>query len=192
MVNPITRFRNLWEKITGSKSKKVSLETLLDLRASYGNLPNSIAPWVPSPLSVVKKMLEFTELEPGEVLYDLGCGDGRIVIVAARDFDAIGMGVDIRAKLIDEAKSKAESLGLGESAKFVQGDLFDVDLRSVDVVTMYLLTSANEKVRPKLEKELHLGARIVTHDFPIPGWKPKKQIDYSDESGSHQIYLYVR
>ena len=96
---------------------------------------DSIAPWVPSPPSVIKRMLEFAELKQGETLYDLGCGDGRI-IMAARYFKAKGVGIDLMSKLINEAVDYAESLGLGESTKFIDGNLFDVDLRPADVVNV--------------------------------------------------------
>lgn len=88
--------------------------------------------------------------------------------------------------------ASSKTRALGESTKFINGNLFDVDLRPADVVTMYLLTSANEKIRPKLEREHRSGARVVTHDFPVPGWQNEKRIVYSEESETHSIYLYKR
>ncbi len=151
----------------------------------------SIAPFVPSPMEVVQRMLELAELKPGEVLYDLGCGDGRIVLTAAKDFGSKAVGVDLNAMLINEARNKAEKLGLSEAAQFIDGDMFEVDLTSADVVTMYLLTAANEKVRPKLESELRIGARVVTHDFPITNWSRQRRLDFNVESGKHVLYLYI-
>jgi cyclopropane fatty-acyl-phospholipid synthase-like methyltransferase len=142
-------------------------------------------------MDVVKRMLQLAELRPGEALYDLGCGDGRIVLTAAEDFGAKAFGVDLNATLINEARNKAEKLGLGNEAQFIDGDMFDVDLRPADVVTMYLLTSANEKVRPKLESELRPGARVVTHDFPIINWRCQSRTDFEGESGKHTLFLYI-
>ena len=85
----------------------------------------------------------------------------------------------------------AERLGLGDDAQFVDGDMFDVDLGSADVVTMYLLTKANEKLRPKLESELKMGARVITHDFPILGWECQRRVDFEGETGRHPIYMYI-
>ncbi len=152
---------------------------------------DSIAPFVPSPTDVVRKMLEIANLVPGELLYDLGCGDGRVVLTAVRDFGARGIGVDLMPRLIAEAEAEASRLGLRDRAHFVSGNLFDLDLSDADVVTMYLLTGANEKVRPKLERELRKGARVVTHDFPITKWDPVRVERFSVDSGSHTIYLYV-
>jgi protein-L-isoaspartate O-methyltransferase len=151
----------------------------------------SIAPFVPSPMDVVRRMLELAELKPGEVLYDLGCGDGRIVLMAAKDFGSRAVGVDLNSMLINEARNKTEKLGLSESVRFIDGDMFEVDLRPADVVTMYLLTAANEKVRPKLESELSIGARVVTHDFPITKWSSQRRIYFEGESGKHTLYLYI-
>ena len=152
---------------------------------------DSIAPFVPSPTDVVRKMLEVANLTPGELLYDLGCGDGRVVITAVREFGARGVGIDLMPRLVAEAEAEATRLGLGDRARFVSGNLFDVDLGDADVVTMYLLTGANEKVRPKLERELRKGARVVTHDFPITKWEADRVEKFSVDSGSHTIYLYV-
>jgi len=152
----------------------------------------SIAPFVASPVSVVRKMLEYAELKQDERLYDLGCGDGRIVIMAAQEFGAWGVGVDLNKRLIGEAMKKARSLDLGEAARFIHGNLFEVDLSSADVVTMYLTTGANEKVRPKLEQELRPGARVVTHDFSIPNWREEKNMKFREGYRSHTIYLYKK
>ena len=152
----------------------------------------SIAPFVPSPMDVVRMILELAELEPNEVLYDLGCGDGRIVLAAAKDFGSKAVGVDLNAMLISEAKNRAEKLGFGDEARFIEGDMFNVDLKPANVVIMYLLTSANEKMRPKLESELSPGTRVITHDFPIINWRCQSRLDFKGESGRHTLYLYVR
>ena len=151
----------------------------------------SVAPYVASPMSVVRKMLEYADLMPGETVYDLGCGDGRIVITAAQEFGARGVGVDINPRLVKEARVKAETLGLGDRIRIIHGNLFDVDVSPADVVTMYLTTGANEKVRPKLERELRAGARVVTHDFSIPHWECVKNLKFRENYRSHNIYLYT-
>jgi cyclopropane fatty-acyl-phospholipid synthase-like methyltransferase len=150
----------------------------------------SIAPFVASPLPVVRKMLEFADLRPGETLYDLGSGDGRIVIMAAKEFGANGVGIELNRRLMREAVRKGEEIMLSEKVKFINRNIFDVDLSPANVVTMYLTTGANEKVRPKLEKELGPGSRVVTHDFSIPGWEYVKNLKFKEGYRSHTIYLY--
>ena len=151
---------------------------------------DSIAPFVASPIEVVRKMLEYSDLRSGENLYDLGCGDGRVVIMAAEEFGASSVGVDLNKLLVSETRKKAKVLGLDERVKIVHGNIFDLDLSQADVVTMYLTTGANEKVRPKLENELKAGARIVTHDFSIPGWSQERNLKFREGYRSHTIYLY--
>lgn len=153
---------------------------------------HSIAPFVASPMSVVRKMLKYADLKPGETLYDLGCGDGRIVIMAAEEFGARGVGVDLNLSRVKEARAKVEGLHLGDRVRVIHGNLFDVDLRPADVVTMYLTTGANEKVRPKLEQELRTGARVVTHDFSISKWECVRNQRFKEGYRTHTIYLYRR
>lgn len=141
-------------------------------------------------MSVVRKMLEYADLKPGETVYDLGCGDGRVVIMAAEEFGARGVGVDLNPRLVKEARGKVGALGLGHMVQIIQGNLFDVDVSPADVVTMYLTTGANEKVRPKLEQELRSGSRIVTHDFSIPKWEPANNLKFRENYRTHTIYLY--
>jgi predicted RNA methylase len=141
-------------------------------------------------MSVVEQMLEYVELKPGELVYDLGCGDGRIVIMAAQKFGARGVGIEFNPVLVKEARAKVDSLGLGGSVSIIHSDVFNVDLSPADVITMYLTTSANVKVRPKLERELRSGTRIVTHNYTIPKWKVMKELKFRDKSRSHTIYVY--
>jgi len=150
----------------------------------------SIAPYVASPRSVVRKMLEYADLKQGETVYDLGCGDGRIVIMAAQEFGARGVGVDLNNRLVKEARAKVEALDLDDRVRIIHGNLFDLDLSPADVVTMYLTTGANEKVRPKLERELMPDARVVTHDFSIPNWMPERNLRFKETYRTHTIYLY--
>lgn len=153
-----------------------------------------IAPFVATPLPVVKQMLTLAELQPGEILYDLGCGDGRVVIMAAQEFGARGIGVEMREDLAKQALGKVSELGLEGLVKIVQGDMFKIELAQANVVTLYLTTSANDKVKPKLEVELRPGTRVVSHDYEILGWRPVKTDNFCENPRlgypSHTIYVY--
>lgn len=155
-----------------------------------------IAPFVPTPLPVVRHMLVLAELKPGEVFFDLGAGDGRTVIMAAKEFGARAVGVELREDLAKKALSMVYEEGLQDRVTIVNGDMFDVDLSSADVVFLYLTTSANEKIKPKLEAELRKGVRVVSHDYEIVGWKPVKVDNFCENPNlgypSHTIYLYKK
>jgi len=150
----------------------------------------SIAPYVSSPMNVVRKMLEVAEVRPGELVYDLGCGDGRIPIMAAQEFGAMGVGVDVNKRLVEEARRAVKRLNLEDRVQILNRDIFEVDLHGVDVITLYLTTSANEKVRPKLEDELRTGARVVSHDFSISHWTCGETLKFREDYRSHTLYLY--
>lgn len=147
-------------------------------------------PFVPTPEVVVRRMLQLARVRPGEVLYDLGSGDGRIVIMAAKEFGAYAYGIEIRKDLYEQSMAKIRDLGLEGRARIINANFFDADISDADVVTMYLLTSVNERLRPKLEKELRPGTRIVSHDFEVAGWRPVVVEEVYEEWRSHKIYLY--
>lgn len=155
-----------------------------------------IAPYVPSPPQVIRQMLALAELRAGEVFFDLGAGDGRTVLMAAKDFGARAVGVELREDLVKKALSSVYEQSLQDRITIVNGDMFNVDLTSADVVFLYLTTSANEKIKPKLETELKRGVRIVSHDYEIVGWKPVKVINFCENQSlgfpSHTIYLYKK
>lgn len=155
-----------------------------------------IAPYVASPLPVVRQMLLLAELKMGETLYDLGSGDGRAVIMAAKDFGAKGVGVELREDLVKRTLNTVSELDLENRVKIIQSDIFEVNLDQADVIFLYLTTSANEKIRPKLETELREGARIVSHDYEVLGWKPLKIDNFCENPRlgypSHTIYVYKR
>jgi ubiquinone/menaquinone biosynthesis C-methylase UbiE len=150
-------------------------------------------PFVPTPQDVVEKMLDLAKVTSDDVVYDMGSGDGRIVITAAQKYGAHAVGVEINADLYRQSRDRIKELGLDDRAHVMCEDMFDVSLKRATVVTMYLLTSSNEKLRPKLERELHSGTRVVCHDFHIPGWDPEQVVDVTSKNDiPHKIYLYVR
>ncbi len=155
---------------------------------AYAQKTQLDVPYVPTSQATVEEMLKLAGVKPGDVVYDLGCGDGRIVITAAEKFGATGVGVDLNPERIAEANANAEAAGVTDKVKFVLGDLFEFDFSKADVVTMYLLPSVNLELRPKLQKELKPGSRIVSHDFDMDDWKPEKTV----RVGSHDtIYLWT-
>jgi cyclopropane fatty-acyl-phospholipid synthase-like methyltransferase len=144
---------------------------------------------VASPAKVVDRMLELANIRPGETVFDLGCGDGRILIEAAQRYKAKAVGVEISPKIAAEARAKVKKAGLAQTVQVKEGDLLQADLTGADVVTIYLATSLNEELRPRLERFLKPGARVVSHDYAVPGWKPT-QVVQAEGRQKHSIYLY--
>ena len=131
-------------------------------------------PFVSTPIEVVDRMLEIAEVKRGDVLYDLGSGDGRIVIRAAQKYGARGVGIEIDPDLVEKSRAKAREEGVAHLVEFRVQDALTVDVSEATVVTLYLLPEFNEKLKPILQKQLKPGARIVSHDFDIEGWSPTK------------------
>ena len=156
--------------------------------------PEKLAPYYPTPETIVQKMLQLGALKAGEKMYDLGSGDGRIVIMAAEKFHANSVGVELDKELYRQSTDKIQSLRLQKTAKIINGDILQQDYSSADLLTVYLLPISNDKVRPILEKQLKKGTRIVSHDFEFSDWKPEKveTIEDDGEGRSHTIYLYRR
>lgn len=152
--------------------------------------PDTLAPSFPSPQLVVDHMLELAQVKPNETVYDLGCGDGRIVISAAQKFKAHGVGIEIRRDIYETTLGKVASLGLTDQVKIVHGNALKTDLSPADVVTLYLMTGSNERLKPVLLKYLKPAARVVSHDFEIKGWKPAQVEHMMVEGRPHTIYLY--
>jgi precorrin-6B methylase 2 len=152
--------------------------------------PDTLAPAYPTPQTVVDQMLTLAQVRPGEMVYDLGCGDGRIVISAARQFKAHAVGIEIRRDIYERTAAKVASLGLSDQVRIVHGNALRYDLSPADVVTLYLLTSSNERLKPALLKYLRPSARVVSHDFEIKGWKPVTVQKMIVEGRPHMIYLY--
>jgi len=150
---------------------------------------NKLSPYVASPAKAVDLMLEMAKIKPGETVYDLGSGDGRIVIAAAEKYKAKAMGIEISPKLVASATAEIERAKLTDQARVIQGDVFEADLTGADVVTIYLDTQSNAKLKPRLEKFLKHGARVVSYDYPVPGWKATR-IEKIEGRREHPIYLY--
>jgi protein-L-isoaspartate O-methyltransferase len=153
-----------------------------------------LAPYFPTPETIVDQMLKLGELKPGEVMFDLGSGDGRIVIDAARKYKAQAIGVELDDSLFKQSMERIKSLGLSKSASIIHGDLLKQDYSSADLLTVYLLPVATELVTPILERQLKKGARIVAHDFQFASWRPERTVDIDNdgEGRAHELYLYRR
>jgi ribosomal protein L11 methylase PrmA len=133
--------------------------------------------YVPTPPEVVEAMLKVANVKAGDVVYDLGCGDGRIVVTAAQKYGARGIGIDIDPQRIKEANENVKKAGVGDRVKIMQADLFETPISEATVVTLYLLPSLNVKLMPKLMKELKPGTRIVSHAFDMGDWKPEQTLN---------------
>jgi protein-L-isoaspartate O-methyltransferase len=153
-----------------------------------------LAPYYPTPETIVERMLELGGLKAGEKMFDLGSGDGRIVIAAAQKYHADATGVELDNDLYVQSVNKIRQLGLQKSARIILGDMLKQDYSSADLITVYLLPESNIKVRPVLEPQLKKGTRIIAHDFEIGGWTPVKTVTIPDdgEGRSHTLFLYIR
>ncbi len=156
--------------------------------------PEVLAPYFPTPLTIVEQMLDLAKLKPGEKIFDLGSGDGRIIFMAAQRFRADAIGVELDNDLVSSSQAKIRQLGLTQTARIIHGDILTQDYSSADVVAIYLLPDSLLKVRPILEKQLKKGTRVVAHDFGIAGWVPTKTVTIPDdgEGRSHTLMLYIR
>ena len=150
----------------------------------------NLAPFIASPQPIVDRMLDLATIKPGETIFDLGCGDGRVLITAAQRYKAKGIGVELSDKLVRSTNEQVKRLSLENLVSIRQGSLLEVDLQPADVVILYLDTGANDMLRPKLEKQLKPGARVVSHDFEVRGWKPAKVEKMKAYNRTHTIFLY--
>ncbi|HEX4136618.1 MAG TPA: methyltransferase domain-containing protein [Bryobacteraceae bacterium] len=152
-----------------------------------------LAPYYPTPETIVERMLDLAGLKANEKMFDLGSGDGRIVIMAAQRFHADAAGVELDTDLVQTSSAKIRKLGLQKTARIIYGDILKQDYSSADVITVYLLPESNLKLRPILDASLKKGTRIVAHDFPIGGWTPVKTVTIADdgEGRSHTLFLYI-
>lgn len=152
---------------------------------------NNLAPNVRSPQHAVDRMLALAQLKPGETLYDLGCGEGQILITAAQRYKVKAVGIEISRDLAETASEKVRKAKLQNQVTIVHGDFMQTDLSKADVVTLYLAPLANASLRPNLERYLRPHTRVVSYDYPIPEWKPIDTSESQGRSGAvHTIYLY--
>lgn len=152
---------------------------------------DSLAPFVPTPQDVVQRMLSLAGVKAGDVVYDLGSGDGRLVIAAAK-LGARGVGVDIDPQRIEESRANAKAAGVADQVEFRLQDALEADISDATVVTLYLLSASNAKLRPKLTSQLAPGARIVSHQFGMGDWEPAKVETFTDGNGtSRTLYLWT-
>jgi len=148
-------------------------------------------PFVPTKYPVVDEMLRIAKIDKTDVVYDLGCGDGRLVIGAAQKYGARGVGFDIDPERIQECKENAEKAGVTNRVQFFEQDLFTADFHEATAMTIYLLTSVNLKLRPKLLRELHPGTRLVSHNFGMGEWKADESSEVMVDDISHEVYLWI-
>ena len=150
-----------------------------------------LVPYVPTPENIIKKILQLANVTSTDIVYDLGCGDGRVVITAAKCFGDKARGIEIRHDLVEEARQRALKEGVHDKVEIIEGDIYSTSIRDATVVYMYLLTSVNEKLKPKLQSELKPGTRVVSLDFEIPGWRPVRKVHVWDGYRFRTVYFYV-
>ena len=162
------------------------------VRATFwGDHPDSLAPYVPSPLNIVREMLALAGAGPGDVVYDLGCGDGRVLFTAMEEFNVTSaVGYDLDQQMVEALDRRVREAGMTGRMEVIQANFMEVDLSPATIVTIYLTTSGNAKLRPKLEAELKPGARVVSHDFPIHGWVTDQPDGTPYNMGNHKMFLY--
>jgi cyclopropane fatty-acyl-phospholipid synthase-like methyltransferase len=148
---------------------------------------NLDVPYVPTPEGVVEGMLKLADVKASDTVIDLGCGDGRSVVMAAKKFGAKAIGYDIDPDRISDANANAKLAGVTDKVKFIEKNLFEADVKAASVVTLYLLPGVNEKLKPRLLKELKPGTRIVSHSFSMGDWEPVKQVDIE----GRRLYLWI-
>ncbi len=157
----------------------------------FGDGSVSVAPYVPTPQSLVNKMLELVEAGPGDVLYDLGCGDGRFLITAVDEFNVEkAVGYELNKHLYEVAEDNVAKSGLIDEIRIESCDFMDADFSEATIITLYLTTSGNAKLRPKFKEELKPGTRIISHDFPIMGWTQSTPDKEALNIGAHKVFIY--
>ncbi len=188
----------LWRTLTGLAVAAVAViavaePTAADAQAAQSaRRGESLAPFVPTPQDVVERMLALAQVTSKDVVYDLGSGDGRLVVTAAKKFGARGVGIDIDPARIAEGRANARQAGVEQLVEFRQQDALETDLSQASVVTLYLLSSSNVKLRPRLASQLKPGARVVSHQFGMGDWTPEKVETFTDSNGTGRtLYLWT-
>jgi SAM-dependent methyltransferase len=192
------RKRFLWLGLfafVGVSSGLVSMSGWLATRAAAQSQDDveskKIVPYVPTPQDVVEKMLELAEVKKGDVVYDLGSGDGRIVVTAAKKYGVKAIGFEIDPERIRESHENIRKAGVGHLVEIRQQDIRTVDLSAASVLTMYLLPEVNLMLRPNIWSQMKAGSRVVSHDFDMGDWKPLKTVELKDSSTwGHTLYLW--
>jgi len=161
------------------------------LHAQKFTNPDTLAPDFPTPQPVVDRMLALAAVKPTDVVFDLGCGDGRILISAVRTYHCKAVGVELSRDIFDRTCQRIKALGLSDQISMVHDNVLHTDFSAADVVTLYLMTSTNERLKPQMERYLKPGARVVSHDYEIHGWKAVKEELVSVDGRPHKIYLYL-
>src|SRR5512132_3651639 len=157
----------------------------------YDDEGKKIVPYVPTPQEVVERMLELAQVKKGDVVYDLGSGDGRMVVTAAKKYGVKAVGFEIEPERIKESKENIAKAGVGNLVEIRQQDIRTVDLSAASVLTMYLLPEVNLMIRPNIWKQMKPGSRVVSHDFDMGDWKPLKTESFKDGSSwDHTLYLW--
>jgi SAM-dependent methyltransferase len=188
MLNPMIRFSL---GLTLMATLTVGAMAMPDAQTKRPDAPQ-LAPYVPTPQEVVDRMLALANVQKSDLVVDLGCGDGRIPVTAARKYGARGLGVDIDPVRIAEANANAKAAGVTHLVEFKLQDALKTDVSNATVVTTYLLSQSNLRVRPLITRQLKPGSRIVTHSFSMGDWAPTKTETFNDDSGrSRTIYLYL-
>jgi SAM-dependent methyltransferase len=164
---------------------------LLAGSAGCARVPGVEVPDVRTPPEVVVEILRLAHVGPDDVVYDLGSGDGRIVIAAARDFGARGVGIELDPDLVAESARNARRARVGERTRFLLRDIFEADISEATVVTLYLSPDVNLRLRPKLLSQLRPGSRIVSHDFPIGDWQPTRVVNFMGPERTHVLSLWI-
>lgn len=172
------------------KNMKTIQNLFLSLLISFGSLGLAFGQdvvYVPTQQAVVDAMLKLADVKKSDIVYDLGCGDGRMVITAAKNYGTVGKGIDIDPQRIKEANENAQNAGVTDKVEFILGNLFETDVREANVVTLYLLESLNLKLRPKLLEQLKPGSRVVSNTFNMGDWVPDKV----ESVDGYTIYLWT-
>lgn len=182
---------DLWRSIAHGRGRIALLVCVLLLGAAGCLYPGAEVPYVQTPTEVVTEMLRLAGVNGNDVVYDLGSGDGRLVIAAARDFGARGVGIEIDPQLVARSAESARRAGVGDRVRFRAGDLFETDLSDATVVTLYLSPELNLRLRPKLLRELRSGSRIVSHDFNMGDWPPSQTIRVVSRDRASNIFLWI-
>ncbi|GBD35093.1 Ribosomal protein L11 methyltransferase [bacterium HR36] len=177
-----------WTRVLATAGLGLALAILLSCASGQERWPDVI--FVPTPQPVVERMLELAKVTKNDVVYDLGCGDGRIVVTAAKKYGCKAVGFDIDPQRVKESLENVKKNGVEELVRIEQKDIFTLDLSGASVITLYLLTSLNEKLVPQLQK-MKPGSRVVSHSFEIPGYEPDKVERVNADGFERTIYLYT-